>query len=193
MIPSHNYNQYMSLIITWYSIQVKDNQVCVKTTMSFLQCACMSIYNITIVVYSLYKGIVNLTSILLLYFSCRCMMNTSCILSLLQFVVYTDASTRVGSKHIPVMMISYSPVTEVNTYRLPIMWRFWFKWSNESNEWFTRVVISNEWFTRVVIASMFFAFLTDSMHITINYNQHNYDNIMYLKVHATTTEITKLD
>ena len=36
-------------------------------------------------------------------------------ISLLQFVVYTGASTRVGSKHIPrIKMIPYSPVTEVN-------------------------------------------------------------------------------
>ena len=42
------------------------------------------------------------------------MLNTSWILSLLQFVVYPGTSTRVGSKHIPEMMIPYSPVTELD-------------------------------------------------------------------------------
>ena len=39
--------------------------------------------------------------------------NTSCIYHCYQFVVYPCTSTRVGSKHIPGMIIPYSPVTEV--------------------------------------------------------------------------------
>ena len=42
--------------------------------------------------------------------------HTTCII--IQFVVYPGASTRVGSKHIPGMMIPYSPVINSLTPKL---------------------------------------------------------------------------
>ena len=88
------------------------------------------------------------------------------------------ASTRVGSKHIPEMIIPYLPVTEVYTGCL-LCGGF------DSND-----KACNEWLTGIFIVSMFSAFLTDSMHIKKNFligSSDKYDVFMS----ASTTEIAK--